>query len=247
MAARQAGRWTHRGDRSCADILDLAVEMASSEGIHRVTFGRVAKAAGVSKSGVFEHFGSIEELHEAIVTRAASAFDADVTGPARRVPTGIVALYTLLHRWVTHATIRSGVNGCFLTSVTAESEGRVGRVHDLIAGLSSSWMSALEWELRVAQYLDQIHASEDAEQLAFEFHAVTLEASWSLRYLKRKDAHSRALEAIRSRMDRLLTPKGRQDVASAQADEALWLEREVESVEGDGLDAVLLEELDSEE
>ena len=247
MAARQALRWTHRGDGSRADILDVAVEMASSEGIHRITFGRVAKAAGVSKSGVFEHFGSIEDLHEAIVARAASAFDEDVIGPARRVPTGIVALYTLLHRWVTHATNRTGVSGCFLTSVTAESEGRVGRVHDVIAGFSASWMSTLEWELRVAQCLDQIRPSEDAEQLAFEFHAVTLEAGWSLRYLKRKDAYNRALEAIRSRMDRLLTRKGRQDVAVAQADEALWLEKEVELVEGDGLDDALLEEFDSEE
>ncbi|HET9252915.1 MAG TPA: helix-turn-helix domain-containing protein [Candidatus Eisenbacteria bacterium] len=81
-----------------AQILEAATRMAVAEGLHRVTLGRLAKAAGVSKSGLFEHFGSIEELHASVVTDIVWRFERSVLLPARRVRTGMEALYTLLHR-----------------------------------------------------------------------------------------------------------------------------------------------------
>lgn len=222
---RTLGSWTHRGESARARILDAAVEIAAKDGIHRVTFGRVAKAAKVSKSTVFEHYGPIDELRLAVVDRAANTFEWHVTFPARQVRTGVTALYTLLHRWLAYATERSYVGGCFLTSVTAEFEGCVGAVHDGIAALCVSWVTAMEWEIQVCQTLGQISPSENKEQLAFQLHAPILEAGWSLRYLRREDAYNRALEAIRDVMGRVLTPTGRREIAEVEAEEQRWLER----------------------
>jgi|SRR5688572_16538269 len=157
MSVRVPGRWTYRGERARADILEAAARMAMSEGLHRVTLGRLAKAAGASKSGLFEHFGSVEGLHASIVTDAVWRFERSVLTPVRQVTTGMPALYTLLHRWLVHMTDRAEASVILL-------EVGPGRGRDVVAGCCTSSMSALKWEISMTVVLEQIRDCEAEEQ-----------------------------------------------------------------------------------
>jgi AcrR family transcriptional regulator len=225
MPVRVPGRWTYRGERARADILDVAARIAVSEGLHRVTLGRLAKAAGVSKSGLFEHFGSVEELHASIVTDAVWRFERSVLVPARGVRTGMPALYTLLHRWLVHMTDRAEASAILL-------EVGPGRGRDVVAGFCASSMSALRWEVSMTVVLGQIQGCDAEDQLAFELHAPIVAASWWDRHLKSESAYVLGVRALDSVLNRVATPAGAEALAGVRADEARWLERRAESLEG---------------
>jgi AcrR family transcriptional regulator len=179
-------------------ILDRAVDLASEQGLEGITIGRLAAETEMSKSGLFGHFGSKEELQLATVDAAAKRFAEEVAGPALEVPSGIERLRALCDAYIGYLEREVFSGGCFWAAVTAEFDDRPGPVRDRIRDGMAAWIGGLEQEAEAA-------GIEDPAQLAFELVAVAQAANSRSRLFGDRDAFGRARAAI----DRLLDTPAR--------------------------------------
>src|SRR3954467_15595712 len=133
-----------KGVRTRESILRVAVDLASVEGLEGLTIGRLARELEMSKSGLFAHFGSKEELQVATVRAAAAIFVARVIrGPVEDHEPGIARLLMLLDRWLDYMERGTFAGGCFFAAATVEMDGRPGPVRDAVANQISSWARLL--------------------------------------------------------------------------------------------------------
>jgi AcrR family transcriptional regulator len=165
------------GERSREAILNEAAQLATVEGIDGLSIGRLADAVGMSKSGLFAHFGSKQELQLATIERAGALFVEQVVEPALLAPTGIERVRRLAENFLRHVEERVYPGGCFFASVAAEMDTRPGPVRDLAVGLTADWLGQVETAVRDAVDEGAIDASEDPAQLAFELNAYLLLAN----------------------------------------------------------------------
>ena len=179
-------------------ILDRAVDLASEEGLEGLTIGRLASEMEMSKSGLFGHFGSKEELQLATVDAAAKRFAEEVAGPALEAPSGIERLRALSDAYIGYLEREVFSGGCFWAAVTAEFDDRPGPVRDRIRDGMAAWIGGLEQEAEAA-------GVSDPAQLAFELVAVAQGANSRSRLFGDRDAFRRARAAI----DRLLPDAAR--------------------------------------
>ncbi len=156
------------GERSRNAILREAGQLATIEGISGLSIGRLAEAVGMSKSGLFAHFGSKEELQVATIEMARAEFTEQVIEPAAVAETGLERVRQLSESFLRY--VEGGVypGGCFFASVAAEMARRPGPVRDGAVEVLNEFSRQLETALRDAQAEGAIDPSEDAEQLAFE-------------------------------------------------------------------------------
>jgi AcrR family transcriptional regulator len=159
---------TQKGSETRASILDCAVDLASVEGLEGLTIGRLASELRMSKSGLFAHFGSKQELQLATVEAAAQRFHAAVIEPAMEAPDGAPRLRALGERYLEHLDLYSG--GCFWGATSAEYDDRPGPVRDAVAGALDAWLGELERQARIA-------GVEQPERFAFELYAVIMGAN----------------------------------------------------------------------
>jgi AcrR family transcriptional regulator len=157
-----------KGEQTRAAILDRAVDLASAEGLEGLTIGRLASELRMSKSGLFAHFGSKQELQLATVEAAAERFRAAVIEPALEAPDGAPRLRALGERYLEHLDLYSG--GCFWGATSAEYDDRPGPVRDAVAGALDAWLGELERQARLA-------GVEQPERFAFELYAVIMGAN----------------------------------------------------------------------
>ena len=162
------------GERSRTAILQTAAQLATVEGINGVSISRLADAVGMSKSGLFAHFGSKEELQLATVEFAAGVFSADVTGPAEDTVDGIERLRGLIENFLRHVERGVFPGGCFFASTTAELDTQAGPVRDRVLQVEDDFLARIASAARRAQADGDIDPSEDLEQLVFELHAFML-------------------------------------------------------------------------
>jgi AcrR family transcriptional regulator len=167
-ATKGARATAGKGEQTRAAILDRAVDLASIEGLEGLTIGRLAAELRMSKSGLFAHFGSKQELQLATIAAAAERFRAAVIEPAREAPDGAPRLRALGERYLEHLDLYSG--GCFWGATSAEYDDRPGPVRDAIAGALDAWLGELERQARVA-------GVEQPERFAFELYAVIMGAN----------------------------------------------------------------------
>src|SRR5258707_5293267 len=160
-------------------ILRIAMDIASAEGLEGLSIGRLASELQMSKTGVFAHFGSKEELQLATVNVAKEIFLAEIVAPALKHPPGISRLFAFLDGWLSYVERIVFRGGCFFAAASAEFDSRPGVVRDKIATLTKSWLVALQDEIAFAQSRNEIQASVVAQQLAFELHAYVQEANWA--------------------------------------------------------------------
>jgi AcrR family transcriptional regulator len=182
------------------EILKVAVDLASAEGLEGLSIGRLATELGMSKTGVFAHFGSKEQLQLATVERAKEIFLEEVMLPAMKVPRGVARLKAMLENWLGYVENIVFRGGCFFAAASAEFDSRPGRVRKKIAALTKAWMVALQEEIAVAQSQNEVRASTDAVRLAFELHAYVQEANWAFKLLDDKSAFQLARDAIAARL-----------------------------------------------
>src|SRR5215210_8030426 len=140
-----------KGERTRQAILDTAVALATLEGLEPLSIGRLAEATGMSKSGLFAHFGSKEELQLATVDHAASLFVAEVIEPARGAPKGLARVWALCDHMIDYAERQVFPGGCFFAATSFEFNNRAGPVRDRIAEMIRSWLSYLEHAVEHAQ------------------------------------------------------------------------------------------------
>ena len=197
-----------QGERTRNAILEAAVHIASAEGLEGLTIGRLALELSMSKSGLFAHFGSKEDLQVATVEAARAIFIREVIRPAFDAAQGLTRLWKLCDIWL--AYVQSGVfrGGCFFAAAAAEFDGRPGPVRDRIAEIMKEWLSTLRDAIVEAQKAGQLATDIDATQLAFEFNSLELGANWAFQLYGDGRAFTRAREAIRERLLRYATAAG---------------------------------------
>jgi AcrR family transcriptional regulator len=195
-----------RGEKTRQDILEAAVHIASAEGLEGLTIGRLADDLHLSKSGLFAHFGSKEELQLAVVGKARDIFVREVVDRAFKRERGLVRLLAMLDEWLAYVGRSVFRGGCFFMASAIEFDSRPGQVRDLIAALSQSWLDAIEGEARYAQALGQLDTRIDTAQLAFELHALGHEANWYYNLFQDKRAFERARTGVLDRLRQGVTP-----------------------------------------
>jgi len=191
---------THQATKTRSDILLLAMDIASAEGLEGLSIGRLATELGMSKTGIFAHFGSKEELQLATVDAAKDVFVKEVVQPAVATDRGVKRLRVMLDTWLGYVERVVFRGGCFFAAASAEFDSRPGRIRNQIAALTKSWLKAIEDEVVFAQSAGQFSSDVDAAQLAFELHAYVQEANWAFKLFSDKSAFRRARRAIASRL-----------------------------------------------
>ncbi len=186
---KSAGEAT-KGERTRAAILERAVDLASVEGLEGLTIGRLASELGMSKSGLFRHFGSKQDLQLATVAAAGERFVATVIEPARDVPGGAPRLRAMAERYLDY--LDSFPGGCFWGATASEFDDRPGPVRDAIAASMEAWMAELVRQSKAA-------GIADPDRYAFELYAVVMAAN--ARY--RLSGDRRSFELARAALARL--------------------------------------------
>src|SRR5215469_13689070 len=183
------------------EILALAADLASAEGLEGLTIGRLAAELRMSKTGIFAHFGSKEELQLATVNWAKEVFLEQVVKPAQAKPRGLKRLQAMLTSWlkyVEHGVFRGG---CFFAAASLEFDSRPGRVRNDVAELTKAWMNALRNEITHAKAQKEIAPSTLPAQLAFELHAYVQEANWAYKLYGDRSAFALSRRAITDRIN----------------------------------------------
>jgi AcrR family transcriptional regulator len=198
---------TDQATETRRDILRVAADIASAEGLVGVSIGRLAAELKMSKTGIFSHFGSKQQLQLATVETAKQIFLEQVVQPALLSPRGISRLKAMLESWLGYVEKIVFRGGCFFAAASAEFDSRPGAVRNQIAGLTKAWMAGLQEEIAFAQSRNEILASANPAQLAFELHAYVQEANWALKLFNDKSAFVLARRAI---ADRIAAASGKQ-------------------------------------
>ena len=199
-----------KGERTRQSILEHAVDLASLEGLEGLTIGRLADELGMSKSGLFAHFGSKEELQLATLEAAGERFVSEVFRPALREARGYPRLMAICRSWLEYIRRNVFPGGCFFAAASFEFDGRPGAVRDAIVTAMDNWIGALEKAVRMAQDEGHLDPSVDAKQLAFELNSLFFGANFSHQLRQDKRALEFATKAIEARLESIrLTPSSR--------------------------------------
>jgi AcrR family transcriptional regulator len=195
-----------RGSRTRQAILDKAIQIASAEGLEGLSIGRLATQLGISKSGLFAHFGSKTDLQLATVDAAREVFIDEVIGGSReanprgREGPGIGGLLGLTDAWLSYMEREVFRGGCFFAATSVEFDSRPGPVRDRIASMMGEWLLALEAAIEDAQDAGELPKELDSEALAFEINSLGLGANWAFQLYRDEAAFDRARKAIHERL-----------------------------------------------
>jgi AcrR family transcriptional regulator len=188
------------GERSRGAILEAATALASVEGLDGLTIGRLADRAGMSKSGLYAHFGSKEELQLASIAEAERVFEREVLAPARREPAGVRRVLAQTDAYLSYLQRRVFPGGCFFAATTAELGGRQGAVGDRLRTLNAAALKDLVDQLDVARGAGEIDPALDVHQLAFEIDSLLLGAHSTFMLFADPADLDRARRAVRERL-----------------------------------------------
>jgi AcrR family transcriptional regulator len=196
------------GERTRQAILEAAVHLASEEGLEGLTIGRLASELSMSKSGLFAHFGSKEELQLATVEAARAVFVREVVGPAFAAEKGLARLWRLCDVWLAYVKGEVFRGGCFFAAAAAEFDGRPGAVRDRVAEVMREWLALLRRSVSEAQAAGQLGPDADPAQLAFELNALEMGANWAFQLHGDRQAFARARLGVLERLRRHATAAG---------------------------------------
>lgn len=178
-------------------ILDTALDLSSELGLDGLTFGVLAKRAGMSKSGLYAHFKSKESLQQDVLAAAAARFIDVVLSPSLKQPRGLPRLETMFSRWLRWAVAEFS-GGCLFMAAATEFDDRHGPVQDALKGYLRDMLGAIARAARIAVEEGHVAPSLDVEQFAYEFWGVLLAHQHYQRLLGEQDADARASRAFRS-------------------------------------------------
>ena len=189
--ASPSPRPLHKGQQTRAAILDAALTLASHMGLEGLSIGALAEVTGMSKSGVFAHFGSREELQISVIREYHARFEEEVFFPAIREPRGLPRLRALFERWVRRVSVELD-SGCIYISGAVEFDDRPGPVRDALVEMVRTWHTALERAIRGAIDEGHLRADSDAAQMLFEIHGLILALHHDARFLRNAGTLERA-------------------------------------------------------
>jgi AcrR family transcriptional regulator len=187
---------TTKGERTRAAILDAALRIVSKSGLDGLTIGTLADATGMSKSGLFAHFGSREELLLAVLAHGQAQFSEVVFQPAMAKPRGIARLRAMFINWLDWTESAELPGGCPMIGGASEFDDKPGPVRDMLAGGQRTWIETLKRSVRQAIDEGELPAQTDPEQIAFEMFGIALVVHHHRRLLGYPKARARALAAL---------------------------------------------------
>ncbi len=193
-------RSLQKGQQTRAVILDAALGQASHMGLEGLSIGALADLTHMSKSGVFAHFGSREELQIAVIREYHARFEEEVFFPAVREARGLPRLRALFERWLRRVSVEVD-SGCIYISGAVEFDDRPGPVRDALASMVRAWQAALERAIRLSIAEGHLRADTDPLQMLFEVHGLILALHHDARFLRLPGAVDRA----RAAFDRIVT------------------------------------------
>jgi AcrR family transcriptional regulator len=202
-------RSTGHGARTRETILRNAADVASVDGLDGLSIGRLAAGLDMSKSGLFAHFGSKEDLQLATIEEARQRYAREVIAPGLAADSGIGRLSALCESFLSYIERAVFPGGCFFAAAMAEFDCKAaGPVRDRIADCQQQWMATLERAAHEAQALGELRADSDSRQLAFELEAFLLGANWYFHLYSDATYVSRARRAVGARLASEATPAG---------------------------------------
>lgn len=190
-----------KGQQTKAVIVEAALGLASQIGLEGLSIGALAEITGMSKSGVFAHFGSREELQISVVREYHARFEREIFYPALAIERGLPRLQALFDRWMVRTSTEID-SGCIYISGAVEFDDRTGPVRDALVTSVSSWQDALRRAVELAQKEKHLLSGLDPQQIAFEIHGLILALHYEARFLRRTGAMQRAREGFARLIER---------------------------------------------
>jgi AcrR family transcriptional regulator len=181
--AKPAPRAMHKGQQTKQAIIDAALGLATQIGSEGLSIGALAEVMGMSKSGVFAHFGSREELQISVIREYHDRFENEVFYPAVQQPRGMQRLRTLFANWMNRTSVEID-SGCLYISGAVEFDDRPGPVRDALASSVQTWLSAMLRAIEIAKQCGHLRPDADEGQMAFEIHGLILALHYEARFLK---------------------------------------------------------------
>ena len=183
IASAKSGRGAPKGQQTKAAIVDAALALAAQIGLEGLSIGAVAELTHMSKSGVFAHFGSREELQISVVREYHQRFEHEVFFPALQQPRGLPRLRAIFANWMKRTSTEID-SGCIYISGASEFDDRPGPVRDALVESVSIWQAAVLRAIQQAQAEGHLRAEVDAHQIAFEIHGLILALHYEARFLR---------------------------------------------------------------
>jgi AcrR family transcriptional regulator len=192
-----------KGQRTRNSILEAAAALATEEGLEPLSIGRLADATAMSKSGLFAHFGSKEELQLATVDYAAKLFVGEVINPARSAPKGLARIWALCDHMIGYSERQVFPGGCFFAATSFEFNNRPGPVRDRIEEMIRSWLSYLEHAVEQAQEAGELDPNASAREVAFQLDAFAQASNAQYQLFRDPQVFDDARRAIQERLESL--------------------------------------------
>lgn len=187
-----------KGQATRNTILEVALARASKVGLGALSIGELAKEVGLSKSGLFAHFASKEDLQIEVVRKAMATFVELVLSPALKKPRGEPRVRALFENWFYWSRASELPGGCFFIAASSEFDDQPGPLRDLLLASQKDWLGVLAQAARVAVEEGHFRKDLDTEQFAWQLDAFVLGYHHSARLLQSKDAEKRAQNAFES-------------------------------------------------
>lgn len=185
------GRVMQKGLQTKMTIVDTALGLATRVGLEGLSIGALAEATQMSKSGVFAHFGSREDLQIAVVHQYFKLFQSEVFDPAMIESRGLPRVRALFANWMKRVAIEIQ-SGCVFISGAVEFDDRPGPVRDALAESVQTWLAAMNRAIVMARECGHLRPDVDEDQMAFEIHGLILAVHYEARFLKKPGSIERA-------------------------------------------------------
>ncbi len=195
QSSARDGRALHKGQQTKLAIVDAALGLASQIGLEGLSIGVLAEVTGMSKSGVFAHFGSREELQISVIREYFSRFEHEIFYPAMQEPRGLPRLKALFSNWMQRVTVEIQ-SGCIFISGAVDFDDRPGPVRDALASSVKTWLAAVHRAVVQAKEEGHLVADADESQIGFEIHGLILAVHYEARFLKTPGSIARANKAF---------------------------------------------------
>lgn len=191
LAKPTPGRAMQKGQQTKLAIVDAALGLATQVGLEGLSIGALAEATHMSKSGVFAHFGSREDLQIAVVHRYFNLFQQDVFDPAMEESRGLPRVRALFSNWMKRVAIEIQ-SGCIFISGAVAFDDRPGPVRDALASSVGTWLLAMRRAVLQAREQGELLPDADSDQMAFEIHGLILALHFEARFLNNPGSIARA-------------------------------------------------------
>ena len=199
-----------KGELTRAAILDVALELASRTGLEGLTIGLLADKMSMSKSGVFAHFGSREDLQMEVIKLYHQRFEHEVFFPSVKEERGLPRLETMFDRWVKRVSVEIA-SGCIYISGAVEYDDRPGPIREELVSMVRAWQGALQRCVQQAIDRGDLKAGTDAAQLVYEMYGLILALHHDARFLRSPDAIDRARGGFRRLIENHRNSNNQQD------------------------------------